>query len=405
MKKISLFHRSLIHSALGGICNGLFMALQATIFLEKGLESWQLAFIYATLMFSTALFELPLGSVADNYGRLRVYRVSQLMLAFAYLFAFFSHGFFAMLFFALIMGLSRALSSGTVSAWFFEELQRQNLSEKYAEYNAKKQSVSLFFVIITAFSAGFIPYFAESYLPQPLFAGTQIILFLIAVIIFVEYVALFWVYHEGEDLNTLKERRLGLLNTIKAAWGNLSESSMLKQIIFFNFIILLIFGFLESYWQAFTIENILGEANYKLFGMITAGYFGAQLAGSLIAGKIASKQINFMVFAKVTLLIAGLILVMLSLTRNMTLFIVLYYAIILFPVMAAPFLGAIAAQEMRDENRSTLISLMSFINSLNAGIMMAIVPFFVKYFSIATLFATSGVLASLIMGLFLLKKK
>ncbi len=378
-----------------GVTLGLWQALQGNIYLENGVSAWQLGAIFATFGLSAALFEIPLGTIADNYGRLKIYRLSLLVKLFSIAILFWGYGLWLMLLFALMAGLSQAIETGSLDAWFVEELKRQNKDEKLQQYQSNMQVATLFSMVLFAFSAGYIPTFLDTLNITETIHGTKWIV-LIILLWEASYILLtFWFFQEGEVVCKAKERP-GIRKTFWRAVDNIKDSCIIQEMLLFSIVLMVMVSFLEAYWQP-RIYEILPNTDYKIFGWITAGLFLTQLIGAVVASLLSSIQkLSPLWLVRTAMLFAVCNFTILSFMAQISGFVVFYFAFILLPTMTQPISFAIVSHETNDENRSTLISIQSFIISLIIGIELLLVPYLVKGMGIASTLGVISLLASLL---------
>ena len=67
--------RLLAYTVHLGFSLGLYLAVVAIFFIDKGVDLWLLGVVLGAGNVVTAVMELPLGSLADWYGRLRMFRI------------------------------------------------------------------------------------------------------------------------------------------------------------------------------------------------------------------------------------------------------------------------------------------------------------------------------------------
>lgn len=102
---MTLLRRLTIHHSLQGIALGLFLAVNTLFLIDKGFNLWQIGFAFGCWSVSNAFFELPLGALADNYGRVRVYRWGLFTRIICFATAVWASTFPVMIFAMLIGGL------------------------------------------------------------------------------------------------------------------------------------------------------------------------------------------------------------------------------------------------------------------------------------------------------------
>ncbi len=390
---MSLIQRMVMASAFSGISFGLYQAMQGNIFLEKGLFSWQLGIVFAVLGLSTALFEIPLGTIADNYGRLKIYRLSIIIKIIALSTLFFGFGFIAVVIYAFFSGLSSAVATGTSDAWLVEEVKRQGNEKLLSKYMSYLQLATLFSMVIFSFAAGYIVSFLDSSGISDSITGTNWVIGIMLVLTIIYFFLSFYFYKEGEDFSQRhQDGKVSFIATFKKAIENIKSSNVIIEVMILTISLMMMVAVLEAYWQP-RIYELVPDTSYHIFGYITAGYFLTQLVGGVIASVIASSQkINKLYFSRAMVLLSACNLVILSFMAQITGFIAFYFIFVFAPMLSNPFLFALIHSETNDENRSTLVSIESFIISLVVGVELLIVPYIIKYIGISSMFTVMGVL-------------
>ena len=109
--------------ALNWLAVGLTLPISVLFMQARGLDLAQVGLVMALYAATVALLELPTGGLADSIGRKRVALLSNtisLLSVAALLFAF---SFWWILPGMILLGISRALSSGALDAWYVDSLQ------------------------------------------------------------------------------------------------------------------------------------------------------------------------------------------------------------------------------------------------------------------------------------------
>ncbi|MFH0891800.1 MAG: MFS transporter [Candidatus Falkowbacteria bacterium] len=99
-----------------------FFATYAIFLLSKGLNLWQINLINACFMLAGALFEIPTGSVADNYGRKLSFVLSCFITGASMLVYYFSSTFTWFVVAEIIAALGVTFASGAFDAWAVDSL-------------------------------------------------------------------------------------------------------------------------------------------------------------------------------------------------------------------------------------------------------------------------------------------
>ena len=149
--------RLITHEFLLGVTFGIFLAVQAMFILEKGVEVWQIGLLFGVVVISTAIFELPFGALADIHGRIEVYRISRLFQILAITCAILAFNFWFLLGVMALLGMAEALNSGTIDAWYVEQIKSNGDEEKLQSYISVFQASMAAGLAIGAILGGYIP--------------------------------------------------------------------------------------------------------------------------------------------------------------------------------------------------------------------------------------------------------
>src|SRR5690606_9171685 len=110
-------------SSLNWFANVLPMAVMVLIARSRGLSLADIGYFLGAYSLTVVLLELPSGALADAIGRKRTYLLAGCVGIVAKAVFLFAFGLPAFLLYALTFGVSRALSSGALEAWFIDALQ------------------------------------------------------------------------------------------------------------------------------------------------------------------------------------------------------------------------------------------------------------------------------------------
>ncbi len=139
------------------LCKGSFGPFLAIYFTQVSGEEFAAVGIFSLLLLSTSIFEIPTGGLADKYGRLKVFLVSQVFFFISLFFLHSTDGLF-LLGWAILSGLSEAIASGTSQTWFID---RNKDNPQLRTYIARCRSISLIVMACAALISGIILYFTN----------------------------------------------------------------------------------------------------------------------------------------------------------------------------------------------------------------------------------------------------
>jgi len=125
-------------------------------FLDIGLSLFQTSIILSISCFTTVLFEIPTGAIADIYGRKFSVILSYLFAALILVLVPLSSNFYYLFFLFLIWGITDTLRSGADEAWVVSNLESKKKSHLIETYYAKTVSVGNFGLVIAPLIAAFV---------------------------------------------------------------------------------------------------------------------------------------------------------------------------------------------------------------------------------------------------------
>jgi len=103
---------------------GLIIPVMALFQLEKGLDLFQIGITGAVWGVTIMFLELPTGGLSDTIGRKKVYLVSLVVMFLGTAVLLFSWDFITLVLGISLFAAARALSSGSMDAWFVDEFNR-----------------------------------------------------------------------------------------------------------------------------------------------------------------------------------------------------------------------------------------------------------------------------------------
>ena len=149
--------RMITHALFSGVTFGTYIAVQGMFILEKGIEVWQIGLLFGAVVISTVIFELPFGALADIHGRIKVYRISQVVQIFAIACAILAFNFWFLLGVMVLLGLAQALDSGTIDAWYVEQVKSNGNEDRLQSFISVFQASTAAGLAIGAVLGGYIP--------------------------------------------------------------------------------------------------------------------------------------------------------------------------------------------------------------------------------------------------------
>ena len=268
----SLMARLSLHHGLVGLSFGFISATQGLFILEKGYQAWHVGWMFGLFAVIAALAEVPLGAVADRWGRLFLFRLSLVVSILALSLAIVTTMTWLLIASVIFLALSQAMSSGTVDAWQVEQIRKQD-PEALSLWLERYQSIGAVAIALGALMGGYMPtWLAFLDLSNP----TAINFVACLSLRFLHWGLCVWLFQEGESSSAENKTS----NPLSSAVGH-----CLQPVLLFILGVAFIFGLVlvavESYWQP-ALKEINHGPGYEIFGWLGAGYFLVSALGPLL---------------------------------------------------------------------------------------------------------------------------
>lgn len=286
----SLCARYYIIVFLTWFATALPLALTVLLAQARGLSLFEIGAALGVYSLTVVLLELPTGGLADAVGRKRVTLLALGLGTLYSLILLFAFSFPTLLLALILYGVSRALASGALDAWFVDALQATDPSVDLQPALAGAETVSLLALGLGALIGGALPRLFSG-LPVD---GTAVLTPLAVPIVaslFVKLVLLLAVAGLIKDDRSAASRpwRNGLRAVPEMVLSAVSLSRVnprLRLLMSASFAGGLAILSLEALWQPFFAElpGISASAlPTQLFGIIMAGSYIAGMGGNLLS--------------------------------------------------------------------------------------------------------------------------
>jgi len=377
---------------------GLFFPIMVLIQLERGLSLLEVGTTTAIYSATIILLELPTGGLSDSIGRKRVYLLSIVAQLASYALILISWNFITVALAFLAFGVARALSSGSMDAWFVDEFNRSHPGENLQKSLAKVGAFIPLALGAASILGGILPMtlgpFFDDISGMDLYSGNLIIMIVLAVIQLIVTTAL--VKEHGDFSGRARDslRRLPDVLSTSVKYG--AKHPVIKILLLATVALGFSFAALELLWQPRVLEIVGPASDTWIFGLLAAGYF---LMGAL--GNVISAAISDRIAGRLSITLMGLTLLMgasmflLGIQVSILGFAAFYLIAFMFNGMGSSPHAAILNSQVPSEKRSTLLSFESLI--LQTGFMIGslVMGALSESFSITTaLIVAAVVLAS-----------
>ena len=265
---------------------GLLIPVITLLQLEKGLDLIQVGVASAAYSITVLILELPTGSLADTIGRKRIYILSRIFQLLTGALLFTAGGFPLVMAGFIAMGISRALSSGSMDAYFIDALEMAGRG-----MDLQKPLAIMGMFAPAGLAAGSL---LGGRLPMTLGAvlvrygisdrfGANIAVAVVCTILQVIFTLLV-VREESLPVAARSANRDNGFGSVLA--GGLKQALTSKPLLILLSATLawgIAFSGLERFWQP-RVKTILGNPeNTMIFGLLSTGYFGVGVIGNLMS--------------------------------------------------------------------------------------------------------------------------
>lgn len=375
---------------------GITLVVLVLLLQERGFNLYDIALITATYSGTALIFELPLGGLADGIGRKPVYILGVFADLAALLVLLYFRSFEAAVASYALYGFGRALSSGSLDAWYIETFNKIAPDFGTVRILAKIQFAGFFGLALGAIMGGFI---ADYFGPKIVEYGYGIYdaaLFgnLIVALTMLIFTILF-IKEDQQKLNMQAIKNgfasvpLILKQSLHYAVGHQIISILLVSV---GLVSLALFA-LETFWIPQAKPMIESKYAVSIIGLITSVYFFSIAFGSSLAPLVVNlfKGQNARALAFLIILSGGF-LILLSLAFNIYLFVIGLLFLNLTWGAQGPPGEAIFHDYIPDNKRSTLLSLRSLMALIGGLFSMLGLGYIAEKYSISTAWQLGGVI-------------
>ena len=349
------------HQTLHWFATGLMVPVVALLQLEKGLDLFQIGLTVAVYSGTVMALELPTGGLADSVGRRRVYLYSLAVKTGAIVVVLFARSFLPVLIGFFAMGVARALSSGTMDAWFVDEFIR---IDPKGDLQRAIAVVGIFIPIGLGLGSVF-----GGVLPDtlgPLLARYRYLdryasnLLAMVLLVFVQFLFTLLAIEDHHTPVTATERVSGFRRFSRILGTSLTYG-LRNRVVLMLLLATVAMGValsgLENFWQP-QLKSIIGAAFQTwVFGVLSAGYFLAASIGNLVVTPVCRRLGNrYAVILFISRICMGITWFVLAMQTSPAGFAVFYVVVFLSNGIANSPHAAIMNREIPSSKRSTLLS-------------------------------------------------
>ena len=369
-RHVRLFQR---HQFLDRLGMGVIVAVTALALQGRGLGTGEIGALFAVYAAVTMTAELPFGGLADGVGRKPVFLIACAASLMASVVFILSGAFWPLAASFGLVGLGRALRSGTLDAWYVEGLHAHAPGVDIQPLLARAQTANFAGLGLGAIMGGALPGLVPGTAPSDPLVGRTVYDvsyaagLALTVVVFAYTVLL--IREPARALNAAV-----VLREVRAVPGTIRDGARLAGSdralrLLLGVLALMLFATnpVEVLWPTVVQAMLDPERAAAVVGLLTAGYFLAIAVGAGLAARVG-RLFGRRHAVTLAAVLGALVLCQLALAQQGTLggFVV---AFLLFSVVlgltespAASILHA----HVPDSRRSTILSVQSLIKQLGA---------------------------------------
>ncbi len=378
---------------------GIVAPVMILVLLDMGFNIAQVGTIMAVMGTTVMVLELPTGGVADSIGRKRVYMLAVAFYMTGYAVILFAQSFYLLFISVFLLGAGRALSSGSMEAWFVDGCKKEGMDDSQLQQALAKAGV----VIPAALGAGtlaggFIPDLTGSYRSNiAVLVGIYALQIILTGIMVKEDRSKF----SGRILDGFRAFPHVISSAVQ--YGFKSRNTLIILIATFGLGIGL--SGLEQLWQP-KLRMLSPETGSWLLGVVSSGYFVCAAGGSALSVyvvKLFKNRYAFVLF--VSRLIMSVMYIALSFMYSIEGFIPLYLLIMLANGLNGSPEMTVFNRDIPSERRSTLLSLNSLFLQFGGASGSLLAGFLAYRSGIGTSWLVAGLALAVLSFIYLFLKE
>ena len=334
---------------------------------QRGLGLGDVGLLFLVASVTVILLELPTGGLADAVGRKKVAVASYLFGTAAVVALLFITNIQTALVYAVCLGLAQALGSGSLEAWFIDQIKLDNPDVDLQPFFAKETVVETVANAAGALLGGLLPVLIIQWGVgvEPL--ATPLILSLI--VRSAAFVALLTLIpndapEENATLTPLRDVQVILGD----AFALVGKDNGLKQLLAITLANGVALGSLEAFWQPHFRDTIgISMENTVVFGVVQAVGFLFGTAGGLLATRFVAQFSGNKRAAMTAQVIKALLFFVLAVSTNFivtTVVFALFYLVLVLNI--SPHM-ALYNHTLPNNRRSALLSISSIVLFMGVG--------------------------------------
>lgn len=345
---------------------GLIFPVLVLLVMDKGLSIFEAGTVLAIYSGTTVLLEMPTGGLADSIGRKNVYLTSLIVHLAAVLAFLMSFDYSTVALAAALMGAGRALSSGSIDAWFVDEFKARS---PHGNLQRALARVNVFIPLglgMGSLLGGLLPMTLGVMLQGSW--GLSIYAANLIVVLAADLVqaAVTKIIIKEEVMNRERGTLVGSIREVPSVIASSIQYGVRSRPVLVLLLVMAVVGFgltgLELLWQPRVQALMDGSAQTWVLGVLAAAYFLVTALGSALVTPLCARLGNDNALAMALLLVSmGASTLLLSLQSAILPFAAVYLMTYMFLGMTNSPYGAMYNDNVPAERRSTMLSFQSLV--------------------------------------------
>jgi MFS family permease len=361
------------HQFLDRLSMGVIVAVTALALHGRGLGTGEIGALFAVYAAVTMTAELPFGGLADGVGRKPVFLIATVASLMASILFILSGSFWPLAASFGLVGLGRALRSGTLDAWYVEGLRVHAPGVQLQPLLARAQAANFAGLGFGAIVGGFLPGLVAGNDPsEPLIGRTIYDVSYAAGLALTVVVLAYTVLLIREPARALNAAVV--LREARSVPGTIRDGARLAVsdrvlLLLLGILALMLFATnpVEVLWPT-VVQAMQGpERAAAVVGLLTAGYFFAIAVGASLAarvGRLFGRRHAVTLAAVLGALVCFQIALALQGTLEGFVAAFLLFSVVL-GLSESPAASILHAR-VPDDRRSTILSVQSLLKQLGA---------------------------------------
>jgi MFS family permease len=219
------------------------MAFSAPIFnlffASRGLSVGDLAIYFTTFRMTQTALEVPMGVLADRFGRRRAIRLSRLAVIISFIIMILADSLLMFLIAAILDGVCNALYSNADTAIVYDELQEQGKTKSFARFIAIYNGL------------GWLSYSIAAIIGAMIAEQSMVMTLVIRLPVFIVHFAVAGML---KDKRSEPNSKRASTAAFKESWSKITRNRHIMRIIYFSSVIFAFNLIVWNYYQSYGME-------------------------------------------------------------------------------------------------------------------------------------------------------